>query len=111
MSMKGAVFLLIFMSGFPVYNDINVKDPLSAQRCIFFRLHPITSSCCTIFKSSSSKEKRLFLKGNWLHASLKLKYLNNVMYFLQCCICQTTSLFDKSFKETYYSNYLIDLFL
>lgn len=46
------------LSGSPVYNDINVKDSLRAQRGIFFRLPPMSSSPCAIIKSSSSKEKQ-----------------------------------------------------
>lgn len=30
-----------------------------------------------------------------------------MIYFLQGCVCQTTSLLDKCFKETHYCHYLI----
>lgn len=35
LSVKGVILLLIFMSGLPVYNDINAKDPVRAQKLYF----------------------------------------------------------------------------
>lgn len=53
--MSNVLFLWMFVSGSPVYNDISVKDSLGHQDV--FRLPPMSSSCVALIKSSSSKEK------------------------------------------------------